>query len=139
PHWLRALSVKRNYGPRFLQAMGHVLPGWQAVNADDHRPEGVDLGDPTFLAKIMQAPLTTWCGWRIASWPLVEEQQADLRILFQPEAAAAALADAYVEVLRHRYDMLIGVFIRQTDYLSWADGRFFFPPALYGAWMRQVR
>lgn len=124
--------------PRKVQASGHWWPGWQAVDLDVAREESIDLDDPAFLERVTRRAVTTCCGWKIASWRLVAEQQAELRGFFRPAAEFERPATEFIAQLRRRHDLLIGVLIRQSDYVSWNDGRFYFTTAQYAAWIRQL-
>ena len=128
---------KKSRLPRLVQAAGHVWPGWQAVDLDIVR-EGKLALDAAFLARVRQQRVTTCCGWEIANWPLVEKHEAPVREWFRPAAQFAAPSTQFVAQLRRDHDLVIGVFIRQSDYREWHAGRFFFPAAQYAIWMRQL-
>ncbi len=138
PGWLRAMSEKNTRLPRVVQAAGHWWPGWGAVELDIVREESADLADPLFYAQVTRRAVTTCCGWKIACWPMVAAQQADLRPFFQPAAPFARPAEAFVGGLRAQHDLVIGVLIRQSDYREWNDGRFYFPTTQYATWIRQL-
>jgi hypothetical protein len=48
-------------------------------------------------------------------------------------------AAAFIYTLRQEYQILIGVLIRQDDYRTWAEGKYFFETKQYVEWMRQVQ
>jgi hypothetical protein len=87
---------------------------------------------------VKQRSVTTCSGWKIASWPLVAAHEVELRGYFQPAADVARLAAEFIAPLRQRHDVVIGVFIRQSDYREWDEGRFYFSTAQYAIWMRQL-
>ncbi len=138
PRPLRDWSEARSRLPRVVQAAGRWRPGWQAVELDIAREESADLNAPEFLARIARRPVTTCCGWKIASWKLVAEQQAGLRELFRPAPEFARRSADFITALRRRHTVLIGVLIRQSDYRQWDDGRFYFSTDRYVAWIRQL-
>jgi hypothetical protein len=138
PRWLREPVEARSRLPRVVQAAGHWWPGWQAVDLDIVREESIDLDDPGFLARIARRPATTLCGWKIASWRLVAEQQAELRGFFAPAPEFARPAEEFIGGLRRRHDVVVGLLIRQSDYREWEGGRFYFSTAQYIAWIRQL-
>ena len=137
PPWLRNVLEKKTRLGRAVQAAGHVWPGWQAVDLDIVGEESLTL-DVEFLTKVKRRAVTTCCGWKIANWPLVEKHEAAVRELFRPAADFAAPAADFVAGLRREHDLVFGVFIRQSDYREWHDGRFFFPATQYALWMRQI-
>lgn len=138
PDWLRDISEKNTRWPRIVQAAGRWLPNWQAISLDIVREESADLEDPALLARIKARPVTTFCGWRIACWQRVEQQQAELRGLFQPAPEFQQRAAEFIGRLRAQHNVVIGVFIRQSDYREWHEGRFLFSATQYARWMRQL-
>lgn len=136
PRLLRALE-KNSRLPRVVQAAGRVWPGWQAVTLDIAREESLAL-DAVFLTRVKQHAVTTCCGWKIANWPLVEKHEACVRDLFRPAPEHAAAAAAFIAGLRRAHDLVVGVQIRQSDYLAWQEGRFLFSAPQYATWMRQI-
>jgi hypothetical protein len=137
PHWLREALNKQSRPRRVVQAAGHCWPGWQAVELDIAREESLTL-DAQFLMRIQRRAKTMCCGWKIANWNLVAKHESFLRQIFRPKSKLSALAQEFVSNLRTRYDLVIGVFIRQSDYRAWYNGRFFFSATQYAAWMRQL-
>ena len=138
PDWLREWSEARTRLPRIVQAAGHWWPGWQAVELDIAREESADLDDPEFLARLLRRRVTTCSGWKIASWRLVAEQRRELREFFRPAPEFARRAENFIEPIRAWHDVVIGLFIRQSDYREWQDGRFYFSTAHYAAWVREL-
>jgi hypothetical protein len=138
PDSLRKMGEKSTRWPRLVQGAGRWLPNWQAISLDIVREESADLEDPALLARIKERPVTTFCGWRIACWQWVAEQEAELRGLFQPAPEFQQRAEEFIGRLRVRHDVVIGVFIRQSDYREWHEGRFHFSAAQYAGWMRQL-
>ena len=83
--WMRSLFERKTRLPRVVQALGHVWPGWQAVDLDIVHEESLAL-DAAFLQRVKQRPVTTCCGWKISNWSLVEKYEAAVRELFRPAA-----------------------------------------------------
>ena len=110
----------------------------QSIALNDTAGEEIDLDNPDFIARITAHRITMCSGWKIAGWRLFSEQQLDLRRLFAPERRFAISAEEFMAEIRSRYDLVVGVFVRQTDYRHWFDGRFFFSAREYAARLRQV-
>ncbi|HEY4300797.1 MAG TPA: hypothetical protein VGM73_07990 [Candidatus Didemnitutus sp.] len=125
-----------------LQRLAHhasgLMPDWQRITLDEPAGEAIDLDDPAFLGRVRAREITVCSGWRIASWPLVVKHQAAIRPVFSPATEFAAGAEEFIAKIRRECDVVAGVLIRQTDYQTWADGRFFHPASQYAAWMRGV-
>ncbi len=137
PRLRRALEG-RNRLQLGVQSAGHWLPGWQAIDLDIEVGESLDLDDPAFFARVSRHRVTTCCGWKIASWRLVAEQASELRALLQPAPELARLAADFMVGIRQAHDAVIGLFIRQSDYREWEEGRFYFSSAQYVVWIRQL-
>jgi hypothetical protein len=138
PRRLREWSEERSRLPRLVQAAGRWRPGWQAIALNIAREESIDLDDPGFLTRIARRPVTTCSGWKIAGWRLVAEQEGELRPLFRPVPEFERRSADFMAGLRQRHEVVIGIFIRQSDYCEWHDGRFYFSTAQYAAWIRQL-
>lgn len=122
---------------RWAARVAAGLPGVGAVVAPEGG-SGVDLEDPAFTAGVRRHRFTACSGWRVASWSLLEKHEIMVRALFAPEPAAAKRAELRAAVWRNGCDLLVGVFMRGTDYREWAAGRYCFPISRYAAWMREV-
>lgn len=138
PAGLQRVLENRRRWPRAVQASGRLLPGWQAIDLDIARDQALDLDDPAFLGRVTRRRVTTLAGWRVATWRQVAAQEAELRAYFRPAEPFRRVAETFISGLRGRYDRLIGVFIRQTDYREWHEGRFRFETGRYAGWMREL-
>ncbi|MBK9990381.1 MAG: hypothetical protein IPP19_06530 [Verrucomicrobia bacterium] len=136
PTWVLS-RVERRF-QHLIHAAGYWCPGMHAITLDDLGGESIDLDDPVFFDRIASRSVTTCSGWKIASWRLFAEHQTELRKYFQPTAGFALRAQEFITALRQRYDVLVGMFIRQTDYQIWAGGRFYFSTMDYVQWIRQL-
>jgi hypothetical protein len=139
PDSLRSLLEERSRLPRIVQAAGRWLPGWQAIALDIPAGEALELDDPAVLARIARSPVTTCSGWKIATWNQVARQEAELRTWLRPAPEFLRLAGDFLGEIRRQHDVVIGVFVRQSDYREWHEGRFHFPSECYAGWMRQLR
>lgn len=135
---LRRIVEASNRLQRAVQATGHWMPGWQAVELDISGEESLHLDDHAFVERVTRRSVTTCSGWKIANWRLVAEQETELRELFRPAPEFARRGAEFIAALRERHDLVIGMFIRQSDYRTWDDGRFFFSTVQYAAWIRQL-
>jgi hypothetical protein len=138
PSWMRELCGKRDGLMRAVHATGRIRPGWQAISPDGASGGNIDLDDPAFLARVKQSAVTTCQGWRIASWRLFARHEAELRECFRPAPEFGRRAQEFMTPLRARYDVIAGLLIRQSDYRTWANGRFYFPTSTYVGWIRQL-
>jgi hypothetical protein len=138
PASLRKLTESNYRLPRALHSLGRWLPGCQVIALDDVGGESLDLDDPEFIAGIRSYPVTVCGGWKIASWPLVERHQTELRYWFEPAPVRLVRARDFLDGIRSRHDLVVGLLIRQTDYRAWNDGRFYYSTGEYAEWIRQL-
>jgi hypothetical protein len=123
---------------RLVHAAGRRWPGGDSIALDDAHGESFDLDDPAFLRDVTSRRLTTCSGWKIAAWRLVAEQQGELREYFRPRPHWTKVAGEFISGLRTRYDLVVGMQIRQSDYRTWNQGRFYFSTSQYVTWVRQL-
>jgi hypothetical protein len=121
-----------------VHAIGRCWPGWQAVGLDDPAGENLDLESPDFLSNVTKHRVTTCAGWKISGWKLFSKYQAVIRECFRPEPVFAARAAKFIATLRAKCDVLAGLLIRQGDYRTWREGRFYFSAETYAGWIRQL-
>lgn len=101
------------------------------------RPE-LDLASREAVDVLSRKSVTVLGGWGIRSWPLFEKHQGAIRAALVIAPCYLEKADAFIAKLRARYDLLIGVLIRQTDYRHFKGGRHFFETPRYVRWMQEA-
>lgn len=79
-------------------------------------------------------------GWGPREWSTLEKHAMEVRNFLRPIDAFLRPALEYTSQIRnqHEYEILIGVLIRQTDYRTWNDGRYFFEYSTYATWMKAI-
>lgn len=138
PGRLRKWTENRDRLARAWQGLGRWRFGWQAIALDVAAEEVLELDGTDFLRRVGRARFTTCSGWRIASWRLLGEQQAELREFFRPAPAYAGRSAEFMAGLREKFEVIAGLFIRQSDYRIWREGRFYFSTRQYVEWIRQL-
>jgi hypothetical protein len=138
PPFLKGWSERRDRLPRAVHALGRWWPGRQAIRLNVAGEESLELDGVDFFQRVTETRVTTCSGWKIASWRLLAEQQADLREFFRPEPRHARCSTEFIARLRESHDVVAGLLIRQSDYRMWNDGRFFFSTEQYVMWVRQL-
>lgn len=122
-----------------VHALGLCVPGMQRVGRRvQHADDVIDLDGDAFFRRVSSHRVTTCAGWRIAGWERVGRRQEELRAYFQPAGEHALRARDFIEIQRARFGRLVGVLIRQGDYMTWREGRFGYPTEDYVEWMKQV-
>ncbi len=104
---------------------------------------GIDIKDFSFnntenINLLKSKPVTYLAGWAIRSWVLFEKHQQKIRETLQIRNDFLTIAKQFVEPLRKEYGMVIGVQIRQTDYRTFYNGKYYFESSKYALWMTQV-
>ncbi len=131
---------------RFWHRYGALMPQAQSVLVGDtmkgrlpgKRIDQLDLNAEDALRLLQRKRTTVLGGWGVRSWPLFERHQGIIREALAIHPRFTTIAEAFINDLRQRYDYLIGVFIRQTDYRQHQDGRYFFETPQYVRWMHEA-
>jgi hypothetical protein len=77
-------------------------------------------------------------GWRFRAPEYVRRQAEKIRAYFRPIGPIAQAGHEAVARLRQNADLVMGVHVRHGDLRIWRGGRYFFDPARYAAWMREL-
>jgi len=62
-----------------------------------------------------------------------------INILFRPTSKYINEINAPIENLKSRNDLVCGVLVRQTDYRSWNDGKYFYTSKQYANFLSSIR
>lgn len=136
PSWVLHRAEWRTQ--HLVHALGLCVPGIQRIGKRVKHDEHIDLDGDAFFQRVSSHRVTTCAGWRIAGWDRLRKRQEELRAYFQPAGEQAMRAEDFIAKQRARFGRLVGVLIRQGDYMIWRDGRFGYPAEDYAAWMREV-
>ncbi len=85
-----------------------------------------------------QCSLTLLGGFGVRCWPWVKHHQTKIKTYLAFKPKDLQKAQIFINHLRKKYDYLIGIAIRQTDYKIWAKGRYFFPLSQYSQWIKEA-
>lgn len=138
PDRVRRWLVHNALIERSAHRLGSLLPHSRAIANDDRGGAEIRLDGPEFLQSLSGVRLITCSGWCIAGWQNLAQHQHALRGWFRPAPRWKRAAEEYMRGLRGRYDLAVGVLIRQSDYSIWNGGRFHFPTSQYANWMKQI-
>jgi hypothetical protein len=143
--WDRIASI-RDFYPinRFRHQSLHYFAEWhpEAQSIVGGKPHALfsipgeqydefDLTADANVDRLRSKKLTLLAGWGVRCWPLVSKHFRTIRDRLQPGERYRSVAESFVDPLRERYDRLVGVLIRQDDYRTWNDGRYFFESGRY--------
>ncbi len=108
-------------------------------NTYDKRNEIYPLGGPEFLALQHETRLLFVVGWSFRSDTAIGLKHKPLvRRIFTPVARHREAVARLTDRLRTGADQVVGVHIRQTDYQSFANGRYFYPLTVYRRVMSEL-
>jgi hypothetical protein len=96
----------------------------------DHH-EQFDLNDSTAVRQLEKSELSVLAGWGVRAWPLVKKHRSTIQDRLLPGREHRSVATSYVSSLRDEFDHLAGVLIRQGDYRTHLDGKYFFESSRY--------
>ncbi len=136
PAWILEKAEGRTQ--HLVHALGLCVPGIHRIGRRLKHAERINLDGDEFFNRIASHRLTMCAGWQIAGWERVRRQQEQLRAYFQPAGAYAVSATEFIARQRARFGRVVGVLIRQGDYMTWQNGRFGYPTENYVEWMKQV-
>ena len=98
----------------------------------------LDLDSPEFLNSLGSARTIFLKGWLIRANESVAKHADLLREHFKPQPSFRQSADQRLTRLREQCDVVVGVHVRQGDYRTWLQGKFFFENARYAQWMHEI-
>jgi hypothetical protein len=96
------------------------------------------LDAPEVQSRMAGAKIVFVHGWRIRAPDSVKRHAEKIREYFRPVAGLETASRQAVERLRQVAEVIIGVHLRRSDYRTWKQGQYFFPPERYAAWMREL-
>jgi Glycosyl transferase family 11 len=98
----------------------------------------LDLANPESFDLINQANITFLSGWELCDWKLVEKHQIEIRNSLQINQKYTEISQSFISDLRKKYNLIIGIMIRQGDYQQWEDGKYYFTTEQYINWINQI-
>ncbi len=135
PEWLLKRLEWR--AQRLTHGLG-ILPGAQRIEPGRNNQKDIDLDGTDFFEKVASRRVTMCSGWRISGWGRVRARQQELRAYFQPVNKQQQRAGRFIAEQRARFGRLVGVLIRQGDYMTWRGGCFGYSTKDYVTWMKQL-
>lgn len=123
---LHRLADSRDNAQSIIGGSTHA-PFTVAGQTLDH----LDLSAPEIVRQLDSKRVSTLAGWGIRGWSLVEKYRDQIRTHLQPSPKYLDTASSFIEPLQSSYDLVVGVLIRQDDYRTWNDGRYFFSSQEY--------
>jgi hypothetical protein len=136
PDWFLARAEWR--AQHAVHALGACVPGLARIGRRrDHR-EAICLEGHDFFERLSGHRVTTCAGWAIAGWGRVRRRRDELRAFFRPAGEVGRRSREFVAAQRARFGKVVGVLIRQGDYMQWQGGRFGYPSSEYVEWLREL-
>lgn len=126
---------------RGLTAASAILPGSRffrviKTGAPPQKAE-VDLASPQYLQLVRDTRYLVTRGSQFRDHLNFWKHGDTIRNYFRPVARHQQRVDELISAARQSGDLLVGVHIRQGDYIRWMDGRFFFTTKDYMNFMRK--
>lgn len=136
PEWVLEKGEWR--AQQVVHALGLCVPGVGRIGRRLVHDERITLDGDGFVERLSAHRVTTCAGWTIAGWERVRRRREELRAYFRPAGGEGRRAKEFVAALRARFGRVIGVLIRQGDYMEWHGGRFGYSSDEYARWMREA-
>ncbi len=99
--------------------------------------ESCDLGGHDFAAAAWSGHLMTQ-GWLFRSERLVQKHADKIREHFRIARPHQAVVDRMIDSLRNQSEVVVGVHVRQGDYATFMDGKYFYTVSQYVEIMRNI-
>jgi hypothetical protein len=99
--------------------------------------ETCDLGDHEFAAAVWSGHVMAQ-GWLFRSDRLMKKHADTVREHFRIAQPHQAIVDQLVDSMRGESDLIVGVHIRQGDYATFLDGKYFYTVSQYVEIMRSI-
>jgi Glycosyl transferase family 11 len=129
-----------NYFAKYYQAQSLLLkkPWTNEKLLIAKALSNLDLANYESFDLINQANLTILSGWGICDWKFVEKHQVEIRSFLQINKKYTEISQSFISSLREKYNLIIGIMIRQGDYQQWEGGKYYFATKKYIDWINQI-
>jgi len=121
---------------RRLNSNNRVARTFTTWGHDPHAD--IDLSSSSYLATIQNTVFCFLLGWRFRNYELFHRHADKIRNYFRPISPLQANVDRTFNEARNRGDCVVGVHIRQGDYATFQDGKYFRTTENYAACMRRM-
>jgi hypothetical protein len=98
----------------------------------------LNLDDSANLGLLQARNLTMLAGWGVRSWRLVRKHCEEIRHRIIPNRRYMERAEQFISKRRLEADRVVGVLIRQSDYTTWKDGKYYFSTSKYAKWINKI-
>ncbi len=135
---------------QIIHLVAHLKTGWQSIKSKQERYDirkwiagqhisNFNFDDIKYLNELRKYPVTVLAGWPIRSWELFEKHKETIRGYFRVHNSFYKIAKPFIDSLRAKHGLIIGVLIRQTDYRIWNNGRYYFDTQQFAKWIEQAQ
>lgn len=125
----------------YLAARGLSLTGLGRAPIRVIRIKGeqrFDLGDHDFAALVWRRHVMAQ-GWLFRSEPLFQKHADKIRAHFRLGGSHQAAVDRLITSLRSEAEVVVGIHVRQGDYATFLDGKYFYTVSQYASVMRDIQ
>jgi len=98
----------------------------------------VRLIDDSVAHKCVDSHVVIYEGWPVIDWNIVKKHDDTVRNFFILVDGLASKVKLFVDQLREKSDILIGIHIRQGDYRQWEGGKHYFESTEYVSMMMKI-
>ena len=140
-----------NFSNSFLHCLAHILYNNQSIVLGKKRKvykrikakviDNTQLNSDQVLTAFNEKSKTFVSGWPMRCWDLIDKHKEYVVSKLQFKETYTNLSDKFIEKIRieRKYELLIGVLIRQGDYKEWAEGKFYFQDTQYIQWIEEIK
>ncbi len=131
----------------FLSGISKILPNTISVIVGHERltkffsgdrVDKLNLDDNKVFEALQVYNIWILSGWGIRAWKCVEKHQDKVRKLLSLNQKILDTSEKFIKDIRQEYDYIVGFHMRQGDYISYRDGKYYFDSQQYLSWIREV-
>ncbi len=101
--------------------------------------EEINLSDKKTLELFSQKTTTIIAGWGLRDWNLLEKKQSLIKTELKFNEKYQIISDDFINNIREKHNLLIGVFMRQTDYKTYTKGKYYLDTEEYIALIEKLK
>lgn len=95
------------------------------------RVRRINFDDLSDVKKVFSRNITVLAGWECRGWNILRGNKEYVVSKMSISHKYLAIAQEFINKIRDRFDLVVGVFIRRGDYRVWEGGKYFMDPSVY--------
>jgi len=140
--------IYRKFIIRLLHLQAYLLPSYQSILfnkksilrfLNGRKFKNINLSDKKTLDLFALKTTTIIAGWGLRDWNLLEKKESLIKKELRFNEKYQKISDDFINKIKEKHDLLIGVFMRQTDYKNYNDGKYYLQTEEYIVLMEKLK